>query len=90
MVAVAAVTSYKERNHDMTLKNIHDTFSSGGYLFIGLDGMNGWQFVGRNIELDNSDFMKQHADQEVNWIYLNEYEGEEGLAVVLKTSSSDE
>lgn len=74
----------------MTLQNIHDTFSSGGYLFIGFNGVNGWPFVGRNIELDNSDFIEQHAEQEVDWIYLNEYEGKEGLAVVLKTSSSDE
>lgn len=68
----------------MILRNIHDTFSSAGYLFIGVEGMNGWLFAGKNIELDNTDFIKEHGDREVTWIYLNECGGNEGLAVVLK------
>lgn len=74
----------------MTLKNIHDTFSSEGYLFIGFVDLQGWYFADRNIHLDNSDFIAQYGDYEVDWIYLNKYQGQEGLAVVLKTSSSDE
>ncbi len=68
----------------MTLKNIHDTYSSGSYLFIGFLNLNGWCFVDRNIHLDNSDFIKLYGNYEVDCIYLNEYDGNEGLSVVLK------
>lgn len=74
----------KEVNACMTLRNIHNTFSSAGYIFVGFEGKQGWFFDDINIHLDNSDFLECYGDWEVSWIYINTYQGNEGLSVVLK------